>query len=73
VPKRTAHLQREVDLGVGVAELLEARQQHRARKRGRDGDAQLAPAGRGRVARKLLQRGQAVAHMGQVLAAFGGE
>jgi hypothetical protein len=53
----------------------QARHQDGAREGRRDGQAQLALAGRGALPGrgKALQRGQAFAHMGQVFAALGGQ
>jgi hypothetical protein len=64
---------RQVDLGVGLGELAQARDEDGARKRGRDGQLEPPPPRRRCLARKALQRAQPLAHMGQVGAALGGQ
>ena len=73
VQQRDGHLQGQVNLGVGLGELAQARDQDGARKGGGDRQAQFAFARRSSRGGKLLQHGQTFAHMGQVFAALGGE
>ena len=73
VEQWNAHMQRQVDLGVGLGELAQPRNQHAAGKCRRDGDLQPAPAGRAGAAGKALQRAQAFTHMRQIGAAFAGQ
>ena len=73
IEQGNAHLQGDVDFGVGIHKVFEAWHQHRARKSGRDRQSQFAPPGGVAGAGKALQRHQAFSHMGEVFVAFGGE
>jgi len=73
VQQRDGDLQRQVDLGVGLGELRQARDQHAARKGGRDRDLQPCAAAGHRVVGEALQRPQAFAHLLQVVLAVGGQ
>ena len=73
IEQRDRDLQGQVNLRIGIGELAQARNDHRAGKGGRDRQTKLAFAGCGTGAGKLLQDGQAFAHMGQIFTAFGGE
>lgn len=73
IEQRDGDLQRQVDLGIGFGELGQARDQHRPGKGGCNRQAQLALARRSGGAGKFLQCGEPLAHMGEVLAALGGQ
>ena len=67
-------MQREVNLWIRFGKLTQTRHQNRARKSGRDGQAQFAFAGGvAFFVGKALENAQTLAHMRQVFAAFGGE
>ncbi|MNV74356.1 hypothetical protein D3C71_1675680 [compost metagenome] len=73
IKQRDGHLQRQVDLGIGLGELAQARDQDGARERGRHRQLEAPAARRGRSPRKTLQRAQPLAHMRQIGAALGGQ
>ncbi|MPM71103.1 hypothetical protein SDC9_118066 [bioreactor metagenome] len=73
VEQRDGDLQRQVDLGVGLGELAQARDQDGARKGGCHGQLQAPLAGLAVGAGKALQRAQAFAYVREVGAAVRGE
>jgi hypothetical protein len=73
VQQRDRDLQHQVDFRIGLDEAAQPRHQDRARKGRRHRHLQLALALGQLPAREALQDRDALAHMGQVLAALGGE
>ena len=73
VAQRDRHLQRQLDVGKAAAKELELGHHELAAERGRHRHPQSARAGRGALARHLLQRGERGAHMLQIGCALAGE